>query len=66
MCEEVISMPELRCPECGKVLLPTSAAGAGDYCVCTACGRQVYTREQVKVKVACPKCGKENETTVAR
>ena len=59
-------MPELLCPECGKELLPTSADSRDDYCVCSACGREVYVHSKTKVAVKCAHCGKENETTVAR
>lgn len=57
-------MPELRCPECGKELLPTETKSEGEGCLCTACGREVYAGETISVKVSCPKCGKKNETTV--
>ncbi len=57
-------MPELRCPECGKELLPTKTRSGSDACICTACGREVYPGETAEVKVSCPKCGKKNKTTV--
>lgn len=58
-------MPELRCPECGKELLPPKPGAGGKYCICTACGREVYASKKVKINVKCPKCGAENEATVA-
>ena len=57
-------MPELRCPECGKELLPAKPGDRADCCVCSACGREVFARLEKKVKVKCAQCGQENETTV--
>jgi len=57
-------MPELRCPECGKELLPGKTGPGGEACICTACGRDVYPGKEARVEVDCPKCGKKNETTV--
>ncbi len=59
-------MPELQCPECRKELLPQRPGNQGDYCICSDCGREVYIRTRSHVKAQCPKCGKENETIIAK
>ncbi len=59
-------MPELRCPECGNELLPLKPQDAADPCVCQKCGRNVYSWSKTEVRVKCPKCGKDNKTTVIR
>lgn len=64
--EEVKRMAELRCPECGKELLPPASDSGKSPCICSACGREVYGWSKSKVKVSCPHCGKKNETTVTR
>jgi len=60
-------MPELRCPECGKKLLPNTTTGVGSgACVCSACGRKVYAGEKkVTAEVKCATCGKVNKKEVA-
>lgn len=59
-------MPELRCPECGKNLLPGNTTGVGSgACVCSACGREVYAGEKVTAKVKCATCGKVNKKEAA-
>jgi len=58
-------MPELRCQECGKKLMPGNTGGVGaNACVCNACGRKVYPGEKVEVEVKCATCGKKNKTEV--
>jgi predicted RNA-binding Zn-ribbon protein involved in translation (DUF1610 family) len=59
-------MPELRCPECGNELLPPMPQYAEDACLCQRCGRNVYPWSKKEVSVKCPKCGKDNKTTVVR
>jgi predicted RNA-binding Zn-ribbon protein involved in translation (DUF1610 family) len=59
-------MPELRCPECGNELLPSKPQDVADACVCQRCGRNVYPWSKTQVRVKCPKCGKDNKTTVVR
>ena len=57
-------MPSLRCPECGKELLPIDPHTSEDDCMCSQCGRNVYARTTIKTKVKCPQCDKENERSV--
>jgi DNA-directed RNA polymerase subunit RPC12/RpoP len=58
-------MPELRCPECGKKLMPGNTSGVGGgACTCSACGREVYPGAKVEVEVKCATCGKKNKTEV--
>jgi DNA-directed RNA polymerase subunit RPC12/RpoP len=59
-------MPELRCPECGNELLPPKPEAVGDACICSKCGMEVYVWTKTREKTECPKCGKNNETMVAR
>ncbi len=59
-------MPELRCPECGNELLPSKPRDAEDACICQRCGRNVYPWSKTEVNVKCPKCGKDNKTTITR
>jgi len=62
---EVMSMPELRCPECGNKLLPGTTTGVGSGgCVCSACGRKVYAGEKISAEVKCATCGKVNKKEV--
>lgn len=58
-------MPELRCPECGKELLPGTTTGVGSgACVCSSCGRKVYPGVKVAAEVKCATCGKVNKKEV--
>lgn len=58
-------MPELRCPECGKKLMPGTTSGEGSgACVCSSCGRKVYGGEKATVEVKCATCGKANKKEV--
>lgn len=58
-------MPELRCPECGKKLLPNNTTGVGSgACLCSACGRKVYAGEKITAEVKCATCGKVNKKEV--
>jgi DNA-directed RNA polymerase subunit M/transcription elongation factor TFIIS len=48
-------MPELRCQECGMLLLPQDSSKTKSQCMCPNCGRGVYAEATVKAARKSPK-----------
>ena len=59
-------MPSISCPECGKELLPQPDMRGMRRSLCPTCSREIFRPSKIDVKIVCPECDTDPDTSESR